>query len=129
MRRGVVIGALGGILLAAVVSCLSDPREDEPTTVIDSCDMGRLSTDPASSQSSVRVYLEATETLLQKAQAVANELRDACNAIDQELGLATGTDVLAACRPIGARVEAVSKKDIAAANHAPNSPYWADATS
>lgn len=134
-RTALVVGAAGTVatMLIGAFGCLSDPREGEEVTVITECDESLLSSDPTNPQSSLKAYLAATNELNMRAQAVAAELRDACKALDAELGLPTGdtsadlaSALVAACSPILARVEAVSKLDPTLAGHPPGSPYFAE---
>lgn len=131
-RKALVLGAsVAATMIAGAVGCLSDPREGEEVTTIDTCDPAKLSTDATNPQATLKAYLTSTDLLVEKAKAVATELRDACNALDTELGAATNTGttpeaLIAACNPIAARVEALSKKDPALAAHPPGTPYWAE---
>ncbi|WP_394827264.1 hypothetical protein [Pendulispora albinea] len=119
------IGVTAGVVaaLAVLANCLDDPRKDDPVRVTNSCTKGALSTDPSSPQSTLRAFLDASEQLLVRATATEAELRDACNALDVELGLPTGTDAVTACKSIGARVEEVSKKGPIPN---PGLPQWAE---
>ena len=125
--RRLHFGLAGGAAitsLLALVSCLSDPREDETVTVISACDMNALSNDPANPQASLRTYVTTAEELLARATAVEAELKDACNAIDTDLGLPTGADPLSACNPIAARAANIVKNSIVPS--APFLPSWAE---
>lgn len=107
--------------VSVLVSCLDDPRAGEEVRVTSACDLNQLSADPASPQASLRVYVQTTEQLLQRATAVETEMKDACNAIDTELGLPTGADALTACKPIAARVAAITKNQAR-----PEAPFFAN---
>jgi hypothetical protein len=118
------VGLVGvGSSVFVLASCLSDPRESEAVSVISACDMGALSADPANPQSSMRAYLDASKQLLAVATEVEKELTAACNALDTELGLATGQDVTSACQAIGARASSVNK---GSPLPPPGAPMWAE---
>jgi hypothetical protein len=116
-----LVGVSSSVFVLA--SCLSDPRESDQVSVISSCNIATLSTDPTNPQSSMRAYLEASSQLLTVAKEVETELAAACNALDTELGLATGQDVSSACQAIGARMSAVNK---VAPLPPPTYPTWAE---
>lgn len=125
LRFGLIGGGAGlAALVTLLVSCLDDPRANEEVRTVDTCDMSQLSSDAANPQASLRAYVEATDELLQRATAVETELKDACNAVDTELGLATGADALSACNAIGARVSKIAENQ--AKPPAPFLPNWAE---
>lgn len=99
-----------GVVVSLLVACLADPRKDDAVTTVDKCDLQALSTDPANPQSSLRAYVEATDTLAKRANDVDTGMRDVCNAINQDLGIAAGTDSVSACKGLTARIEGVIKK-------------------
>lgn len=108
-----VAGGLGsGFLVAALVSCLSDPRAGEDVSVQETCDTAKLSTDPKSAESSLHAYVDATEALAKQAAATEAAFRDACNAISKDLGAGSGGEQTAeaACAPVAARIGVVLKK-------------------
>lgn len=123
VTSGVVLGG-GAVGLCLLVACLSDPRADDKVSVIDSCDTSSLSTDPKSPQSSLRAYLVSSKDLLDEVTAVETQLKDGCNAVTAELGLAAGADALSACRPIAARIDALIKGGTAP--FGPGAPEWAE---
>lgn len=107
----VACGSASAFLIAALVSCLSDPRDGEEVKVLDTCDTAKLSADPKSAESSLRAYVEATDTLAKQATATEAAFRDACNAISKDLGGgAPGATAEAACAPVTARIGTVLKK-------------------
>jgi hypothetical protein len=107
MFGGLGLGAVA--ILGGLASC-SDPRGDEAVVVIDKCDRTELSTDPTNAQSSLKAYLEATDDLVKKANEVETVMKDACNALNMELGMTMGADSRSACGPLSARFEAIIKK-------------------
>lgn len=110
--KSFVFGGLGVTsvaFLGALWSC-SDPRADEPVVTVDTCDRTKLSTDPTNPQSSLLAYLGATDDAVKASTELEGLMKDACNAIDTELGLPTGTDSRTACGPISTRIESVIKK-------------------
>jgi hypothetical protein len=107
--RAIAIFLVGATSAGLLLHCVTDERADQSVTVIDSCDLARLATSPTDPQASVRVYVEAAEGLAAKTADVETMFRDACNAVNRELGLATGGDATAACQPLAARVADVLK--------------------
>ena len=97
--------------IGVLASCLDDPREGEQVTVIDKCDTTRLSTDPASGQATLRAYLEVADSLVKQSTAAEAALKDACNKINQELGIPTGDDAARACSQISARLQTILKNE------------------
>jgi hypothetical protein len=114
MRVGRIFILCAGVITLAVplvVSCFSDPRDGDPVNVVNQCTESALSTDPKSPQSTLRAYFDASNSLLQKATAVEAALRDACNALNQDLGLPKGNDSTSACFPISSRLSGVTKSE------------------
>lgn len=97
------------MLAIGVAACFSDPRDGEEVTVIDTCQVDKLSSDPKSPEASLRTYLESADLLSKRAAQAETELTEACNALDTELGLPTGQDSVTACRPISTKFEAIIK--------------------
>ena len=112
--------SLAGSGLVGLISCLSDPRDGDAVTVISTCDESTLSTDPSSPQSTLRAYLDATNSLLAQANSVAADITAGCNAVGAALGLAAGTDPVSACKPLSAR----ALTDIT--NGVPDIPNWVE---
>lgn len=119
----VVFGAATLVAVGAV-ACFSDPRGGEEVVVVDSCQIDKLSSEPSSPQSSLRAYLDASESLLKRANEVEGDLVAACNALNTELGLPTGADVTSACRTVATRLDAVIKGGTAP--FGPGAPEWAE---
>src|SRR5262245_22128368 len=116
---GASVGALGIPLL---VSCLSDPREEDPDIATPVCDSTnyktKLSADPTNAEASLQKFVEASLQLKAATEATENELKDACNALAGELQLPQGADLKAACQQLAKRVDAINAALPAAA--APN---------
>lgn len=126
-RKVILMPLLAGsatVLAVSVVACFSDPRDGEAVTVVDSCQIDKLSADPKSPEASLRAYLESTSLLVNKANQADKDLTEACNALDTELGLPTGQDAASACRSISTRLEAVIKGGTAP--FGPGAPEWAE---
>ncbi|WP_394841509.1 hypothetical protein LZC95_31095 [Pendulispora brunnea] len=125
-KKWLVLGgsclAVGGFV-SVLASCLKDPREDDAVYVVDACDRNQLSADPGSPHATLRAFLESGDMLLQRATDVETEMKDACNAISSDLGLTTGRDVVAACKPIAARVDQLST---IAPLPPPGSAFWGE---
>ncbi|WP_394830810.1 hypothetical protein LVJ94_30305 [Pendulispora rubella] len=125
-KKWLVFGGSGlavGGFVCVLASCLKDPREGDTVHVVDSCDRTQLSNEPSSKHATLRAYLESSDLLLQRATDVETEMKDACNAISSELGLSTGKDLVAACKPIAARVDKLST---IAPIPPPGSPFWGE---
>lgn len=111
MRRSRFLGftaaAAGASLACGLVSCLSDPRADEPVTVVETCDVAALSSDPTSPQATLRAYLDSTQSMVDMANGVEVDLVAACAAIEIELGLKPASDLAGACKSLTARINSV----------------------
>lgn len=114
LERLLILAGAGAASLSALVglvSCLDDPREGEQVAVIDKCDTALLSTDPANAEATLNAYVKAADALNKQAVASEAALRDACNAINQELKLPTGADALNACGPIRTRLQGILRNE------------------
>ena len=110
------------------MSCLDDPRADDKVSVINSCDLTSLSGDAAAPSATLKQYVTASNMLLQQATAAEAELTAACNSIDTELQLATGTTSTSACAPISGRIQTLLKAQPPAPPGALRSVPWVQIT-
>lgn len=116
----------GAAIVAVLVSCLSDPREDEAVIVTDKCDVAKLSALPTSPESSLRAYVDSTKLLLDKSTVTETALKDACNAINTDLQQPPGADVGGACKPVFQRIQTVIAKEPPSAPGALGNTSWVD---
>ena len=111
-RMAKIVAAISAATVAPIagllVSCLDDPRANDPVTVIDSCDTARLSKAPTSVESTLAAYVAASQELLTTAKSADSAMRDACLAFYQEAALGitapTGDGSASACQPLLARI-------------------------
>jgi hypothetical protein len=123
-RRGyVVVGTMLAGMIAAVVGCLSDPRESDAVVVTGTCDRAQLSSDPTNAQATLKAYLESADLLVDVTNQVEAQLKDACNAVGADLALPPGADPASACRPGAARADDVSKNG---GRPVPGYPHWVE---
>ena len=116
------VGVVGGV--TGLMACFSDPRANDTVTVIDQCDETKLSTANSSPQASLKAYLDSTDALLKEATDVESEMKDACNALDTDLGLPTGTDSASACKSVAGYVDNLVKQGTPPLG--PGAPEWAE---
>lgn len=96
-----MLPVLGGSF--AALQCV--PDEDTSVAIIKDCDVGALAVTPP--EATVKVFVQAMSDALTRAQDFENRFRDACNAINRDLGEAEGGDIRSACNKIAARISKV----------------------
>lgn len=111
-RRGRwAYGAFGLTAFAAmsmaILNCYSD--EDTSVTLDTTCSAAKLDM-TNTAEATVKVYAETAAQLRDRSSALVDKFRDACNAMNRELGLPEGVEVHAACNPIAQRVADANAK-------------------
>jgi hypothetical protein len=114
--------------LTVLVNCVADPREDEPDQPVPECDVAILSKDPANPQSTLAAYVTATQTLKTQSEGLETALKDACNALNADLGYPAGADALGACKRVNDRILALNDLGInkGLGTPPPGQPVWAE---
>lgn len=116
--RFLSLGALVSLAAWVLWSC-ADPRADETAVAVEACDLEQLSKEPSSPQSTVRAFVEAAEALRTRAGQAEEALRDACNAVNGELGFPEGNAAAQACQGIADRAVQIRKREIVFPPQAP----------
>jgi hypothetical protein len=105
---------LGSFASAAVmlagIAVLPQCSVQNALNAVEPCDEAKLTGDAAAA--SVKAALDSINALSTAINSINKQFTDACNAMDTDLGLPTGTDAATACKPIHDRVNGLGASSV-----------------